>query len=260
MNSDHILSSRRHDLRAVQDHGGSHAGLWLERYPKHLLRRERPLPSGEQSPAVQVMAQASAVEAPEIYRKFYDRWRAGLLACGARCREAEIVGRMVVGLGDESVLETAITLHHTYGVPHIPGSALKGLAARFAHQRLADPRWQQDGEAYKVLVGDTSKMGYVVFFDALYVPGSGAQRRPLHPDVMTVHHPNYYQRGATPTDADSPTPIPFLSATGRYLIALAGPGAWVEAAFEILEHALREEGVGAKTSSGYGRMTLGGPI
>jgi CRISPR-associated protein Cmr6 len=188
---------------------------------------------------------------------------------------------MVVGLGAEGVLETAISLHRTYGVPYIPGSALKGLAAAYAHQRLADARWRKAvykdnqlvspiGDAHKVMFGDTTIAGYVTFFDALYVPGSGHKDRqgkakPLWPDVITVHHPEYYQEQKDdqgnllpPADWDSPTPISFVSATGAYLIALAGPPAWVEAAYDILALALDEMGVGAKTSSGYGRMTLDG--
>jgi CRISPR-associated protein Cmr6 len=53
--------------------------------------------------------------------------------------------------------------------------------------------------------------------------------------------------------------VPFLSVTGRYLIALAAPelpnpSEWIQATFAILEGALEEMGIGAKTSSGYGRM------
>ena len=84
----------------------------------------------------------------------------------------------------------------------------------------------------------------------------------LYQDVITVHHPNYYQKkDILPSYWESPTPIPFLSATGAYLIALAAPNLehgelWVEKTFEILEHALKEMGIGAKTSSGYGRMSF----
>ena len=35
---------------------------------------------------------------------------------------------MIVGLGAENVHETSMTLHHIYGIPYIPGSALKGIA------------------------------------------------------------------------------------------------------------------------------------
>jgi CRISPR-associated protein Cmr6 len=78
-----------------------------------------------------------------------------------------------------------------------------------------------------------------------------------------VHHPAYYSGKnvelVPPADWDEPTPVPFLSATGSYLIALSAPKGceeWRQAAFDILKLALAEEGVGAKTSSGYGRMTI----
>ncbi len=34
---------------------------------------------------------------------------------------------LIVGLGNESVYETSMTLHHIYGIPYIPGSAIKGV-------------------------------------------------------------------------------------------------------------------------------------
>ncbi len=39
--------------------------------------------------------------------------------------------RLVVGLGNESVYETSITLHHIYGFPYIPASAIKGISRGF---------------------------------------------------------------------------------------------------------------------------------
>jgi hypothetical protein len=75
--------------------------------------------------------------------------------------------------------------------------------------------------------------------------------------VITVHHEGYYQDGKEPpADWDSPTPVPFLSATGSYLVAVSGPSGWDDAAMKLLRLALKEMGVGAKTSSGYGRLTL----
>jgi len=35
--------------------------------------------------------------------------------------------RLIVGLGNESVYETSMTLHHIYGIPYIPASAVKGV-------------------------------------------------------------------------------------------------------------------------------------
>lgn len=186
---------------------------------------------------------------------------------GIKPREAKVLGRIVIGLGDESVLETSVTLHHTYGVPYIPGSALKGLAASYVRQKLGED-WKKDGEAYKTIFGETDEAGYITFFDAYYIPGSGHRYKEkvqaLYPDVITVHHQDYYQEGKkAPADWDSPIPVPFLSATGRYLIALAAPeleepirSAWINTTFDILGEALRTMGIGAKTSSGYGRMKL----
>lgn len=232
----------------------SHAGLWLDKF----IGEDQGNDKAKQG----LVEQVSATREPDAYAAFFARWRDALQSLTPETqngvvtlREAEVVGRMAVGLGAEGVLETAISLHRTYGVPVIPGSALKGLASSFAHKRLGE-EWEKGSDAHTTVFGNTVQAGYVTFFDALYVPGSGFQRKALWPDVITVHHPNYYQGNEPPADWDSPTPVPFLSATGRYLLALAGPAVWVKAAFDILALALKEEGVGAKTSSGYGRMTL----
>jgi CRISPR-associated protein Cmr6 len=190
----------------------------------------------------------------------FARWEAMLKVYRAEQRRVQVRGRMVVGLGSESLLEASICLHHTYGVPYIPGSALKGLAASYAHHYLKG-EWCQ-GETFHTLVfGNTNEAGYITFLDALPLPGSGHNGRALAPDVITVHHQKYYQDAGVPSDSDDPNPIPFLSATGKYLIALAAPDfpqptRWVDLTFQILEEALDKLGIGAKTSSGYGRITF----
>lgn len=238
--------SRRNAIQSMTVNATTNAGLWLDKYfdqsdatPKEKLVNE--------------ITKEIQVEKP--YPDFYLRWKQSLEHFGADCREAQVQGRMAIDLGAEAVLETAIALHHTYGVPYIPGSALKGLAAHYT-KHLGDD-WAKNSPAFEVLFGNTNTAGYVTFFDALYIPQSGHQGKALWPDVITVHHPDYYQAGKNPpppADWDNPDPIPFLSTTGKYLIALAGPSEWVTKAYEILELALEKEGIGAKTSSGYGRM------
>lgn len=44
--------------------------------------------------------------------------------------------RMIVGLGTGSVYETGITLHHIYGFPYIPASAVKGLLRSYLIQNF----------------------------------------------------------------------------------------------------------------------------
>lgn len=257
----------------------THPGLWLERFlPEQLRQDEQP---GEQHPHARHIAKAVQIGEPPQYQRFFERWRQALAnlslpeGFALRSGRAKARGRIVVGLGAESVLENAITLHRTYGVPYLPGSALKGLAAAYAHQYLDGDTWRKPPlkvsdnapyTAYEILFGSTRSAGYVTFFDALYVPGSGyrATRRnnwtqPLLPDVLTVHHPKYYQQDppeVPPADWDSPTPISFVSATGSFLVALTGPQAWVDTAWNILARALDTLGIGGKTSAGYGRMDL----
>lgn len=244
------MDGRRDCLKTIDGYPATaHAGLWLDKY----------LPNSEKGKGEEKAKhfRQAAVQAVEpLYGQFYAHWEKSLAEIGAQTRPARVLGRLSIGLGGESVLETSISLHRTYGVPHIPGSALKGLAASYARKRLDD--WT--AEHSKVLFGDTDVAGYVTFFDALYIPESAKANTPLALDVMNVHHPEYYrgEKDAAPADWDSPTPISFLSATGSYMIALRGPDEWVDAAFEILAHALKEESIGAKTSSGYGRMEIEG--
>jgi CRISPR-associated protein Cmr6 len=244
-----ILSPQR---RIEQE---TNAGLWFDKY---ITKQDREDTESRRC----LIEEVCALPIPTAYRSYFERWQQALIdEYGAQTRRAQVKGRMIVGLGSESVLETSISLHRTYGVPYIPGSALKGLAANYARLRLGEG-WQKGGKYYKVVFGNTDDAGYITFFDALYVPDPGPEKKALYPDVITVHHQSYYQ-GANdaPADTDNPTPVPFLSATGIYLIALAAPDLqhpdrWLAATFKIVEEAFKTFGVGAKTSSGYGRLEL----
>lgn len=213
------------------------------------------------------MAQVAGLGLPKDYRAYLELYRQALQGLGAQQRIGQTLGRLVVGLGGESLLETHLCLHRTYGVPYLPGSAIKGLLSRFAATRLQGAAWERDleprsfhrGEAQKALFGSTDEAGLLVFYDALPLEYQ------IHPDVLTPHHSAYYGGDAVPpADWDSPIPVPFLSVTGKFLFALGlAPGVnqeegkpWLQAAWKILELALQEEGIGAKTSSGYGRLRL----
>lgn len=253
------MGSRRDDLNGIEPSATTHAGLWLETGMPDVAAKD----SARQTHLDKVIEKAMV---PGDYVRFFSRWKESLKALEpcTRMAEATAVGRMVVGLGSESVLETSLALHHTYGVPYIPGSALKGLAAAAAHKSLSDEKWKKIdaegkiGEAHRVLFGDQESSGYVTFHDALWIPPANGSRLPLDLDVMTVHHPEYYQGAGDvpPADWDSPTPVAFLSTGGCYLLAVTGPREWADAALDILAEALKQEGIGAKTAAGYGRMTV----
>ncbi len=235
---------------------GTHAGLWLDKY---IMEQSRDDPATNYRSCL--VKEVSELPEPIEYKIYFERWQAMLqeYSVTTQTRRVRVKGRMAVGLGNESVLETSICLHRTYGVPYIPGSALKGLAASYAHNLLGE-EWKKGGKFHAIVFGDTENAGYITFFDALYMPGSGYLQQALHPDIITVHHQKYYQgANQAPSDSDDPNPIPFLSATGTYLLTLAAPDfqqptRWIDLTFQILAEALDKLGIGAKTSSGYGRM------
>ena len=235
-----------------------HAGLWFDKY---LIEQK----GKTLEPYAEHIKLTSQIEEPPTYAAFFERWKAELKNMGVQTHEADVIGRLAAGLGGESVIENGLTLHHTYGVPVIPGSSLKGTARAYAAANL-DGAWSDGGDAFRTLFGgqvippgktdrDKARVGIAVFHDALPVPDSFH----IHNEVMTVHHKEYYKNGSQPpADWDSPTPIPFASVSGRFLIALHAPDApeWATSGMGILRMALKEMGVGGKTSSGYGRISI----
>lgn len=264
------MNSRRNVLAQLDPPSDRHLGLWVDKF----LPEE---PEGEKNESAKAargkhLRDAASIGAPEAYRLAFER-RQHLFesvpcaddpeAMTLVIAEAKAKGRLVVGLGEESVLEVGIHLDHTWGMPVIPGSALKGLAAATAHQLAEHESWRKAtkekpaGESYRTLFGDTDEQGKVAFLDAWWDPDSG--KKPVHLDVMTVHHPEYYQTKddpPPPSDTDSPNPVSFLSTTGTFVLAVEGPAEWCDAALKLLQRGLEQLGVGAKTNSGYGRMTL----
>lgn len=82
------------------------------------------------------------------YAHAYDRWRSSFHAPRDRVLELELQSRLLVGHGNPSALDVGLTVHHTWGVPVIPGTALKGLLAHFVDAVYGPddpdrPPWEQ---------------------------------------------------------------------------------------------------------------------
>jgi len=263
------ISTRREKLQHLKVGASTHPGLWLDKYLRSSDRKDT---DAKRNLIDDVIETASGTK--DHYKKYFERYEA-LLASRpglTYTMTGKTQNRLSVGLGANAVLETSITLHHTYGVPYIPGSALKGLASSYAAKHLEDQdSWKRSfsggkterGVLQKLIFGDTSESGLVIFYDALPKPGDFH----LDADVITVHHPDYYQGGKKPpADWDSPTPVPFITARGTfrfYLGLVPLPEGEVEKGRKVLElaalllkKALEEEGVGAKTTLGYGRIKI----
>jgi CRISPR-associated protein Cmr6 len=195
---------------------------------------------------------------PDDYEHAHAAWRAGLVERAVEPSETRQVGLghgklltpLLVGHGNASPTEVGLTLHHTWGVPMIPGSALKGLVAHYVaatygpeatqqHPQHAEPRrarfqppdrangrvLRPPGDAYRHLFGApdvdegptpraTGSAGWVVFHDALLDPAAASGPFLMH-DVLTPHHKGYYEADDDkldwPNEYEDPDPVPFVS-------------------------------------------------
>ena len=240
---------------------GQHPGLLLQRYLFHPADGSERWAAEKRDLLRTVRDAANDGELRGLYRAAFDRWTRALSADPPPI-DLTTEGRLIVGLGSESVLETGIRLHHTYGLPVIPGSALKGVSAHYCNAAWGsvEPKFvRETGEYHRLLFGTTDDSGCATFHDAWLVPNSP---NPLVLDVMTPHHPEWLDGTKPPTDFDSPVPVSFVSVTGTFRVAVSwnGPAGhpqssnWTRLALGLLKEALREWGVGGKTSSGYGRL------
>lgn len=170
--------------------------------------------------------------------------------------------RVIVGLGTDSVYETGITLHHTYGFPYIPASAIKGITNHYAQDMLKVENAEQNDrlnefkvtqELYIKIFGDTNQQGEITFFDAMPLTPPK-----IKPDIMNVHYHNYYGgEGKAPTDTQDPRPIFFLTVEDTAFQFILGckdkeSNTLLETAFGWMKNALSDKGIGAKTAVGYG--------
>ena len=208
--------------------------------------------------------------AVQAYKPRYERWRSSLSAEGplraVRVVEVETTSRLLLHPGSNtSVTDATLLLHHTYGVPYLPGSGLKGVARAMARRRGL----QADLAA---LFGperdeDEHKGALVNFLDALWIPGGPSAQSPLDLDVVTPHHTDYYTGSQPPADWQQPVPSSRLVvAPGvRFCVILEGCQAprehvqeWIALAEELRVDGVQELGFGAWTSAGYGRMKAPG--
>jgi len=254
----------RNAIQSLNCAASQHPLLVLQRY----LKRHKPQQRDNRAimPEEELLDAVCSLETPLAYRIAFLRWQRfaqSQPADRARlCFSLTAAAPIAIGLGNASPLEVGLTLHHTYGMPILPGSALKGLCRRGALYLKAEGKLND--QHLKILFGTggdkDAAAGAVVFYDAWYDPESpkGKEKsKPFHRDVITVHHPQYYQsRGKTPpTDFDDPNPVPFLviKPGARFLFALdAEKQGWARLAQQILVWSLVNLGVGAKTNAGYG--------
>jgi len=255
-------------------------------------------------------------EAIKLYEKHYKILRNLWVVTKARTFSMKTKSRLVIGLGDESVYETSIRLHRNYGVPYIPGSALKGVAKHYAIYKLVEDNFDEIKELFgkddffelagrvqrlveehddskienyktldlneksitleelRIIFGTQKREGEIIFFDAFptydCLKEHAENKEPiLELDIMNPHYQPYYSASErelgtnvekAPGDWHSPVPIFFLTVPKgidfQFAIAPRDEegSELLDKAKELLISVLKEFGVGAKTSLGYGRF------
>ncbi len=157
-----------------------------------------------------------------------------------RVIEAAVDWRLIVGLGSGHVAETGMTLHHIYGIPYIPGSAVKGVLSHYV----------EDEDKLKIKIfGDENNEGDVIFMDAFPVNNVNFTM-----DIMNPHYPEYYSGEKYPGDWENPKPIKFLTVEKtifRFIFLSNKPG-YLDKILKWIKEVFEYKGIGAKTAVGYG--------
>jgi CRISPR type III-B/RAMP module RAMP protein Cmr6 len=189
----------------------------------------------------------------------------------ARITVGQLEGRLAINLADGLIQNAGISLDRLFGLPFIPGSAVKGTTRHAAMREIK----AAEGELKKTLLERFCRIFGTAESDAL---GSATNQKgaiaflPAYPlsdarvvvDVTTVHYPEYYRSGRAEDLAKEkprPNPFPVVEAGAQFGFCLVLNGVsedpvLLEQASQWLEAALTIEGIGAKTAAGYGWFSL----
>lgn len=251
---------------------GGHAGLWWERFFSAYDEKQdwKIDPNNEgTAKADWIFAAAGSCGDREQLHDHALRTLGLLRDREGAARAFKVEGYFTTGLGLPHPVENGFAWHPTLAVPYLTGAAVKGLLKAWM-ERLAEGLSDGGEPADNIIqrwFGTPEHAGGLIFFDAL--PTSTVI---LKADVMTPHMGKWYEQGHTiddlsqsekiPGDWHDPTPVPFLVVTeATFLFSITRRPAGnctkddVDLAFKELADALRYAGAGAKTDTGYGRMS-----
>ncbi len=110
----------------------------------------------------------------QMYKASFDRWSGSFEPRAPyRSERFRTQARLVIGLGAENVLEAGLRLNHPYGVPIVPGSALKGLASHYCHEIWGA---LHDAEAPAPITGSSSARPMTAAPSCSTIPGLSRSR------------------------------------------------------------------------------------
>lgn len=268
----------------------AHAGL--------LIQRSLPIwEDGDKKEKTGTIKNITGVQASPLYHQALTRWLLHThtneddYTANFAAVAAQVEGRLMTGLSLGGPLETGATTHHAYGMPMLPGSAVKGAVRHYAEQlycqrdKEGKPVWNEaaDGRCQlqvqekmrpilDTLFGtdtdaERQDAGYLIWHDAWWLPpltkdakfSESQDAKPFTNDVITVHHQKYYadKTGSTaPSGMESPIPNQQLAIQGAFYFVVEGHPEWMNFAKHLLTGMLQHSGMGAKAASGYGYFEL----
>lgn len=203
----------------------------------------------------EALERLSRCEPDEFYRAAFKRWQQLGQEDLIEQVELSLETRLYIGVTRDNALETGVTVSHTYGMPLIPGSAIKGVTRSWAEKLLKTDASGMDEVTFQWMFGeggDSGESGGLVFHDAWWVPEPG--QTPFVREIVTPHQQGYYSSEGkkAPSDFEDPVPAPQIAIQGKFLFTVEGPQPWVKVGLKLMERALNQYGVGSKTTSGYG--------
>lgn len=195
----------------------------------------------------------------------------------------QLEGRLAINLADSLIQNAGICLDRLFGLPYVPGSAVKGVCR---HAALAELKAASPAEVPVLLAlfctvfgtsevdfksgdlqafrqhhagHDTDRKGAVSFLPAY--PVNDAR---IVVDLTNVHYPDYYRTGQERdlrNESPRPNPFPAVETGAQFAFCLVLNGMdnrpdVLAAAQRWLNAALTERGLGAKTAAGYGWFSL----
>lgn len=195
----------------------------------------------------------------------------------------QLEGRLAINLADGLIQNAGISLDRLFGLPFVPGSAIKGVCRHTALEELMSAPTErrteifmrfrtvfgtadndfENGELrpFRQMLGDwpENQKGAVAF-----LPAYPVNEARVVVDLTNVHYPDFYRTGRTEdlsVERPQPNPFPAVETGAQFAFCLVLNGisddpALLSAAVRWLESALTVRGLGAKTASGYGWFSL----
>ena len=198
----------------------------------------------------------------------------------------QLEGRLAINLADSLIQNAGICLDRLFGLPYIPGSAVKGVARACALAELRSANSAEQTRMFDLFCAvfgtaenDFERDGELAAFRSHLSSASGDYRGricflPAYPvnearvvvDLTNVHFPEYYRSGDVRDlgwrgEQPRPNPFPAVERGAQFAFCLVAnrsdeaPEVLV-AARHWLEDALNTRGLGAKTATGYGWFSL----